>query len=190
VVALVASIAFFPYLHFIYPVPQNRGYYAEAAHMMWLNAERIELDTHLVYYGYVLTSDDQWFTVLLVKSRVIIYLPAGEIVDQSVCQPKISDQPKQSPPLIPWLYHPPASLPACGNQDEIPLITAFLSGGQSLGEISSITHTQPERIIYLTNRHLHQRLSPALRAYECEHDWNAPTPVGQRFYYSPSLVPY
>lgn len=190
VVALIAAIAFFPYLHFIYPVPQNRGYYAEAAHSMWLNAERIELDTHLVYYGYVLTSDDQWFTVLLVNSRLIAYLPANEIVGRSVCQPGMQGQSNQSPPLIPWLYHRPRSLRSCAREDEIALITAFLSSGQSLREISSITHTEPERIIFLTNRHLHEKLSAALRAYECRHDWNAPTPVGQRFYYYPRLASY
>lgn len=190
VVALIAAIAFFPYLHFIYPVPQSHGYYAEAAHSMWLNAERIELDTHLVYYGYVLTSDDQWFTVLLVNSRLIAYLPANEVVGRSVCQPKMSAQPEQHLPLIPWLYHHPARIPTCRNQDEVALITAFLSSGQSLRAISSITHTEPERIIYLTNRHLHEKLSAALRAYECRHDWNAPTPVGQRFYYYPELLPY
>lgn len=190
VVALIAAIAFFPYLHFIYPVPQNRGYYAEAAHSMWLNAGRIELDTHLVYYGYVLTSDARWFTVLLVNSRLIAYLPANEVVGRSVCQPGMQAQPNQSPPLIPWLYHPPRSLRSCASEDEIALITSFLSSGQSLREISSITHTEPERIIFLTNRHLHEKLTAALRAYECRHDWNAPTPVGQRFYYYPRLAPY
>ena len=190
VVALIAAIAFFPYLRFIYPVPQNRGYYAEAAHSMWSNAQRIELDTHLVYYGYVLTSDARWFTVLLVNSRLIAYLPANEVVGRSVCQPGMQAQPNQSPPLIPWLYHRPRSLRSCASEDEIALITSFLSSGQSLREISSITHTEPERIIFLTNRHLHEKLSTALRAYECRHDWNAPTPVGQRFYYDPRLAPY
>ena len=190
VVALIAAIAFFPYLRFIYPVPQNRGYYAEAAHSMWSNAQRIELDTHLVYYGYVLTSDAHWLTVLLVNSRLIAYLPANDVVGRSVCQPGMQAQPNQSPPLIPWLYHPPRSLQSCASEDEIALITSFLSSGQSLREISSITHTEPERIIFLTNRHLHEKLSAALRAYECRHDWNAPTPVGQRFYYYPRLAPY
>jgi hypothetical protein len=189
-VALIATIAFFPYLHFIYPVPQTRGYYAETAYSMWLNAERIELNTRLVYYGYVLSSDDQWFTVLLVNSRLIVYLPTSEVDGRSVCQPSLQAEPKPSPPLISWLYHSPSSLPPCGSEDEIALITAFVSSGQSLREISSMTHTEPERIIFLTNQHLHQKLSAALRAYECRRDWNAPTPVGQRFYYYPSIVPY
>lgn len=198
VVAIVATIAFFPFIHFIYPVPQNHFYYAEVTHDMWLPAERIELNTHLAYYGYVLSSDSGWFTVLLANSRRIAYLSADEVVRRSVCQPRtpaqpkptMSAQPKPNPPLIPWLYNRPSSLHACASQDEIALITSFSSRGQSLKEISSITHTEPERIISITNRHLHEKLSVALREYECRHDWNAPTPVGQRFYYYPRLAPY
>ena len=89
VVAVIATIAFFPYLHYIYPVPQRHVYYAEATHAMWLPAERIELNTHLVYYGYVLSSDSGWFTVLLNNSRVIAYLSAHDIVSRYVCQPRM-----------------------------------------------------------------------------------------------------
>jgi hypothetical protein len=199
VVAVIATIAFFPYVHFIYPVPQNHPYYAEVTHTMWLPAERIELKSHLVYYGYVLSSDTRWFTVLLDNSRVIAYLSAGDVMGRSVCQPRMRPQPKQPrmqpqpeqlPPLIPWLYHPPRSLPPCSSQDEIALITSFLSRGESLREISSIIHVQPGRIICITNAYQHGLLSAALRAYECRHDWNAPTPVGQHFWYYPSIVPY
>lgn len=180
IVALVAAIAFFPYLRFVYPIPHNHPYYAEVTHNMWLPEERIELKTRLVYYGYVLSSDSDWFTVLLANSRVIAYLSSDEIVDRSVCQPSMPDQPKQYPPLVSWLYNPPTRLPGCNSPDEIALITAFLSSGQSLRQISSITHTDPERIINLTNRHFHRKISAALQAYEYEHDWSAPTPVGQK----------
>lgn len=190
VVAVIATVAFFPYIHFIYPVPQNRLYYAEVTHDMWLPAERIELNTHRVYYGYVLSSVGGWFTVLLANSRVVAYLPAPEVVGRSVCQPKMLAQPEQHPPLIPWLYHAPRSLRACKSQDEIVLITSFLSRGESLREISSIIHVQPERIISITNAYQHGLLSARLRAYECRHDWNAPTPVGQHFSYYPSIAPY
>jgi hypothetical protein len=189
-VAVVATIAFLPYIHFIYPVPQNRPYYAEITHDMWLPTERIKLDTHLAYYGYVLSSNNSWFTVLLANKRVIVYLPAHQVESQSVCQPKMLAQPKQYPPLIPWLYHKPPSLPSCNSKDEIALITPFLSRGQSLKEISEIIHVQPGRIICITNAYQRGELSAALRAYECRHDWNAPTPVGQHFWYYPSIVPY
>jgi hypothetical protein len=48
----------------------------------------------------------------------------------------------------------------------------------------------PYRIISITNDYQHGLLSAALRAYECKHDWNAPTPVGQHFWYYPSIIPY
>jgi hypothetical protein len=154
---------------------------------MWLPAEKIVLKSHHIYYGYVLTSDADWFTVLLANSRTIAYLPADDVVRRSVCQPIMTDQPKQYPPLIPWLYHPPAHLPACPLRDVIPSITPFVSHGESLREISSTTHRGPWSLIVLTNAHQHYWLSLALRRYERAHDWDAPTPVGQRFWYYPRL---
>ena len=113
VVAFVAAVALFPYVNNVYPVPPKHGYYAQATHTMWLPTERLTLSTKNVYYGYVLASDVSWFTVLLAESRTIVYIPADEVVSRSVCQPKMLDQPKQHPPLIPWLYHPPPKLPVC-----------------------------------------------------------------------------
>lgn len=157
ILAVVATIAFFPYIHFIYPVPQHRSYYAEVTHDMWLPAQRIELNTHHAYYGYVLASDTRWFTVLLVNSRLIAYLPAPEVVSRSVCQPRMSVQPKQNPPLIPWLYHPPRSLPPCASQDEISLITSLPSRGESIssprsrgqGSASSTEKASPRHAVPL-----------------------------------------
>lgn len=127
VVALAATIALFPYLHYIYPVPQNQNYYAEATHAMWLPAERIALNNHHIYNGYVLSSGGAWFTVLLAHRRTIIYLHADDIVGRSVCQPRMPAQPKQNPPLIPWLYRPPRHLPACARHD----ITMLILGGNT-----------------------------------------------------------
>jgi hypothetical protein len=192
IVAIIATIAFFPYIHFIYPVPQNHGYYAEASHEMWLPAEQIRMKTGLAYYGYVLSTDGGWFKVLLVNSRVIAYLATSDVVGRSVCQPRTSTQypPNQQPPLIPWLYHPPRTLRLCESRDETALITSYLSRGESLNKISKIVHVQPGRIISLTNTYQHGLLSARLRAYECKHDWNAPTPVGQHFWYYSRIVPY
>lgn len=120
-IALAATIAVFPYVHYIYPVPRDHSYYAEATHAMWLPDERIVASNHRIYYGYVLSSDGAWFTVLLTKSRTIAYIPAGDIVERSVCQPGTARQPKQYPPLIPWLYNRPSTLPACADRDVIVL---------------------------------------------------------------------
>jgi uncharacterized membrane protein YkgB len=165
ILAVIATIAFFPYIHFVYPIPQDRSYYAEVTHDMWLPAQRIELNTHRAYYGYVLSSDAGWFTVLLANSRVIAYLPAPDVVSRSVCQPRMSAQPKQNPPLIPWLYHPPRSLPPCASQDEIALITSFPSRGGALssprgrgqGSARSTGTAPPRRAVHLQPRRTRSR---------------------------------
>jgi hypothetical protein len=188
-VALIATIALFPYVRYIYPVPQHRNYYTEAAHTMWLPAEKIALSTHRIYYGYILSSSGGWFTVLSANSRTIVYLSADRVVGRSVCQPRLTAQPKQYPPLVPWLYHPPPRLPACASHDGTTSITSFLSKGESLIEISSSIHRCPWTVISLTNAYAHEELSRGLRAYERVHKWYEPTPVGQRFWYYPRFEP-
>src|SRR5262249_52607736 len=147
IVAVIATIALFPYVNHMYPVPHGRNYYAEAAHSMWLPAEKIELSTHRIYYGYILSSGGGWFTVLSAGSRRIVYLSAGDVVGRSVCQPTLTDQPAQYPPLVPWLYNPPPQLPACANYDGTTSLTSFLSKGQSLVEISMSIQRCPWTIV-------------------------------------------
>ena len=189
VVALIATLALFPYVRYIYPVPQYRNYYTEAAHSMWLPAEKIELSTHRVYYGYIVSSDGGWFTLLSANSRKIIYLSADDVVGRSVCQPRLTDQPPQYPPLVPWLYNPPPQLPACASYDGTTSLTSFLSKGESLIEISLRIQRCPWTVISVTNAHAHEKISRGLRAYERMHKWYEPTPVGQRFWYYPRFKP-
>jgi hypothetical protein len=188
-VALIATVALFPYVRYIYPVPQYRNYYTEAAHSMWLPAEKIELSTHRIYYGYIVSSDGGWFTVLSANSRRIIYLSADDVVGRSVCQPRLTDQPPQYPPLVPWLYNPPPQLPACAGYDGTTSLTSFLSKGESLIEISLRIQRCPWTVISVTNAHAHEKISRGLRAYERMHKWYEPTPVGQRFWYYPRFKP-
>ena len=189
VVAVIATIALFPYVNYIYPVPHGRDYYAEAAHSMWQPSEKIELNTHRIYYGYILSSDGGWFTVLSANSRRIIYLSADDVVGRSVCQPRLTDQPSQYPPLVPWLYNPPPQLPACANYDGTTSLTSFLSKGQSLIEISMSIQRCPLTVINVTNAHAPKELSRAMRAYERARKWYKPAPVGQRFWYYPRFTP-
>jgi hypothetical protein len=123
-VALCATIALFPYIHYIYPAPQDRNYYAEATHAMWVPDERIVTNNHRVFNGYVLSSDSAWYTVLLSKSRTIAFIPAGEIIERSVCQPGTKGQLRRHRPLIPWFYHRPPKLPACKGPDVTTLSPA------------------------------------------------------------------
>lgn len=114
-VAIVATFALFPYVSAFYPIPQRHGnyYYSEVLHELWLPAEKIVLVKGKIYYGYILSSDTVWDTVLL-TNRKILYLHDQDIVQRSVCQPLSTPEPAPYPPLIPLLYTTPAPTPPCG----------------------------------------------------------------------------
>jgi len=176
--AIFATIVFIPYIYNIFPLPQHQNYYAQVIHELWLPSEAITLNSGHIDYGYVLSADTDWFTVLLLDSRTIVYLRTGEVATRAVCQAGQQDQPQLYPPLFRIFYTPPPYIPPC-----TPKVFSIRSDGESLNAISSAVHASPQQIITRTNIHLHHRLSAALRAYERRGDWNAPTPVGQRFYY-------
>lgn len=113
-VAIVATFALFPYVSAFYPIPQQHGsYYSEVLHELWLPAEKIVLAKGQIYYGYILSGDTVWDTVLL-TNRKILYLHDQDIVQRSVCQPPSTPEPAPYTPLIPLLYTKPAPTPPCG----------------------------------------------------------------------------
>jgi hypothetical protein len=187
--AAIATLAFFPYVYDFYPVPSKTGYYVEVMRALWLPAEQITLKSGRIYHGYTLSITGGWFTVLLVNSRKIVYLSGANIAERVVCQPNMPNQPPSKPPLISLFYTHPPNIPGCGARDMSSTLTSVVSQGESLNVISSLVHVLPEHIISVTNAYEHQRISTALRAYEkCGH-WNAPAPIGQRFWYYPSIAP-
>ena len=111
--AIIGVIAFTPYVINIYPLPDTTDYYFTVLHQPWLPAEKITLSSGKVIYGYVLSTNNSWFTVLRTKDRGIVYIPAGQVVRQAVCEPLSKYEPKQYPPLITFLYRKPAHIPAC-----------------------------------------------------------------------------
>jgi hypothetical protein len=114
-VAIVATFALFPYVSAFYPIPRQHGsYYSEVLHELWLPAEKIVLANGHIYYGYILSSDTIWDTVLL-TNRQILYLHEQDIVQRSVCQPISTPEPAPYPPLIPLLYTKPIPTPPCGS---------------------------------------------------------------------------
>jgi hypothetical protein len=125
IIAVVGAVALVPYIYNIYPVPRETGYYyATVLHNPWLPAERIALRSGVAYYGYVLSTGDGWFTVLLVNRRTIIYIPAANVVSRAVCQPQLQDQPKPYPPLITLFYSAPPHIPACPDRDVVAIEVA------------------------------------------------------------------
>jgi hypothetical protein len=186
IVAIVATLALFPYIYNIYPLPKSREYYVEAMHQIWLPAERLQLSSGLVYYGYVLSNAGGWFTVLL-NNRTVTYLPAADMVSRSTCQEPANNAPPRYPPLVPLLYSVPPPTPLCARGDVATALVSVRSHGQSLAAIAAQIHAHPWRVLSITNAHEHERLPAALRAYERAHDWNAPTQAGQYFWYYPPL---
>jgi hypothetical protein len=182
IVALGATIALFPYVYAIYPVPHQENYYVRVLHELWLPAERITINSDRVYRGYVLAESPAWFTILRTNEKVA-YIPVDDVVSRSVCQPATNPKPPPYPPLITTLYTKPLPTPPCSAKPVA--ITSFISGGQSLKRISSVTHRSTWSLISVTNSHENFWLSAALRRYERARNWGAPTPVGQRFWYYP-----
>jgi hypothetical protein len=112
-VALAAAIALVPYIVNIYPLPHRSDYYFAVLHQPWLPAEDITLASGRKYAAFVLTSDDDWFTVLTTSRRSILYIPTDKIVSRTVCQAHAAGAPIEYQPLITLLYSAPARAVAC-----------------------------------------------------------------------------
>jgi len=136
--------------------------------------------------------------LLLLASRSIRYIPAGDVTERIVCQVEQKSNPQEYPPLFKLIHATPAHIPICPDRDSssspasgeiIPRTktVSYLSYGESLNVISSAVHVSVPSIISETNAYQHQRLSTALREYENSGDWNASTPIGQYFWYYPPV---
>jgi hypothetical protein len=112
--ACVAVVALAPYLLTAYPAPQTQSVYASYLSQPWLTAEQITVDPSKIYQGYVLSSDDQWMTVLLYQSRTITYFRADSVTARIVCAPPTKPPP---PPLIRLVNAKSVPLPECRNSD-------------------------------------------------------------------------
>jgi hypothetical protein len=109
----VAVLVLAPYITSLYPIPNQPSYYAGVVHAMWLPAEKITLKYGPSRYGYVLASDQDWFTILTVRNRTIAYIHTRNIARRHVCQPPVTDQPLPRPPLVTTLYNRPKPTPRC-----------------------------------------------------------------------------
>jgi hypothetical protein len=115
-IALVATLAFFPYIYNIYPVPHRTEYYVGILRSPWLPAEKISLRGGRNYYGYTLSSDQDWFTVLLAKTRMIVYVHTDDILRRSVCETLGQRKIPVEPPLITTFYRKPATIRPCADR--------------------------------------------------------------------------
>ena len=119
VIALVATIAFFPYIYNIYPVPHRTEYYVGILRSPWLPAEKISLRSGRNYYGYALSADPDWFTVLLAKTRKIVYIHTDDVLRRSVCETLSQRKVPVEPPLITTFYAKPATIRPCADRKHL-----------------------------------------------------------------------
>jgi hypothetical protein len=115
-VAIAAAVSIFPYLYNIYPLPRHASYYETVLHQPWLEAQKITLTSGHVYHGYVLSTADYWFTVLLSSRRTIVYVRDANVRSRTVCEPRHSIGRTEYHPLIPIFYTPPPHIPSCARR--------------------------------------------------------------------------
>jgi hypothetical protein len=111
--ACAAVVTLLPYLLIAYPAPGTQSL-ASYLRQPWLTAEQITVDPSKIYQGYVLSSDDQWMTVLLYQSRTIAYFRADSVTARIVCEPPAKPSPS---PLVRLVNAKSASLPECRDSD-------------------------------------------------------------------------
>jgi hypothetical protein len=114
--ALLIAAAFFPYIYNMYPIPHHTEYYVGIVRSPWLPAEKFSLSTGRSYYGYALSTDQDWFVLLLAKTRKIIYVPAHEVIHQAVCQTASERQLPVEAPLIMTFYAQPPAIRDCASR--------------------------------------------------------------------------
>jgi hypothetical protein len=140
VIALVVTIAFFPYIYDIYPVPHRTEYYVGILRSPWLPAEKISLRSGRNYYGYTLSADQDWFTVLLARTRQIVYIHTDDILRRSVCEPLSQRKIPVEPPLITTFYRKPATIRACADRKYLLGTGGNTTGTRSHAPAPTVPH--------------------------------------------------
>ena len=138
--ACAAVFALAPYLLTAYPAPYAQSFYAAYLRQPWLTAEQITVDPSKIYQGYVLSSDDQWMTVLLSQSRTIAYFRADSVTARIVCAPPTKPPP---PPLVRLLNARSAPLPECRNSDSWAVAQSGVSSAATKTRINSAKTAAP-----------------------------------------------
>jgi hypothetical protein len=138
--ACAAVFALAPYLLTAYPAPHTQSFYASYLRQPWLTAEQITVDPGKTYQGYVLSSDDQWMTVLLYQSRTIAYFRADSVTARIVCAPPTTLPP---PPLVRLVNAKSVPLPECRNSDSWAAAQPGGSSAATKTQINSPKTTAP-----------------------------------------------
>jgi hypothetical protein len=143
VIAVVATIAFLPYVYNIYPVPHHTEYYVGILRSPWLPAEKFSLRGGRNYYGYALAEDQDWFTVLLAKTRKIVYIHTDDILRRSVCETLSQRKIMEEPPLITIFYRKPATIRPCADRKYLLRSGGSATRTRSFGKAPTVPRGHP-----------------------------------------------
>ena len=139
-VALVATIAFFPYIYNVYPVPHRTEYYVGILRSPWLPAEKISLRSGRNYYGYALSADQDWFTVLLARTRQIVYIRTDDVLRRSVCETLSQQKIPVEPPLITTFYRKPTTIRPCADRKYLLRGSGSTARTRAPGQAPTVLH--------------------------------------------------
>ena len=115
-IVVVAVVIFTPYIYNIYPIPHYTEYYVGVLRTPWLPAEKFSLSTDRSYYGYALTTDSDWFVVLLARTRKIVYIPTHDVLRRAVCETASQRTLPTEPPLVTIFYASPPKMKYCADR--------------------------------------------------------------------------
>jgi hypothetical protein len=140
VIAVVTTIAFFPYVYSIYPVPHRTEYYAGILRSPWLPAEKLSLRGGRNYYGYTLAGDQDWFTVLLARTRKIVYIHTDDILSRSAYETLSQRKIPVEPPLVTTFYRKPATIRPCADRKYLLRSGVSATRTRSSGKAPTVPH--------------------------------------------------
>jgi hypothetical protein len=105
------SLLLIPLVFQVYPRPLNNdnNYYSNLIRQPWIQAERITMHAGRPVIAYTLSTDNNWFTVLVASNRKIRYIHAGNIAKRRACQ---TIEPKVTKPLLTLIKTVP-TVPMC-----------------------------------------------------------------------------
>jgi hypothetical protein len=112
IVIIIVTYLAFSVISSVFRIPADSSEYSNALEEVWIPAETLTVTPGSPIVGYVLSTGDGWFVVLVNDTRTIEYIPANKISARSICElPQYSQ--KGPKPLINLATAQPVQVPLC-----------------------------------------------------------------------------
>jgi hypothetical protein len=154
VLAALATAILLPYISYVYPVPRIFVYYENLLRQPWIPPENITLGSGSVVVGYPLSISDGWMTILVAQSRIIEYVPAGDVHGRFVCQIGSERQSTTvASALISLSRTKAAQIPSCGSSSSAGSLasTSSLQNTRWTAQATTISNTSFTPVVSLSH---------------------------------------